>query len=89
MDVTEAVATAKNYVLRLFADERISHLGLEEAFFDESRDRWHITLGFSRPRDNPENVLEMLGRASPKRQYKVVEISDKDSKVKAVKNYTQ
>jgi hypothetical protein len=37
MDVLEAVSTAKKHILKLFEDEKISHLGLEEAFFDESQ----------------------------------------------------
>ncbi len=54
MDVVEAVSTAKKYILKLFQDEKILNLGLEEAFFDESQGVWHITLGFSRPWDNPQ-----------------------------------
>ena len=90
MDVSEAVSTATQYTLKLLEDEKTSHLGLEEAFFDENHDVWHITIGFSRPWDNPQTVLQSLTQASavPKRSYKVVEISDKDNKVISFKNYT-
>jgi hypothetical protein len=91
MDVTEAVSTAKNHILRLFADESISNLGLEEAFFDEANEVWHITLGFSRPWDNPQSPLRPWAQPSEalKRTYKVVEIADKDNKVKSVKSYNE
>jgi hypothetical protein len=90
MDVVEAVSTAKKHILNLFEDEKISHLGLEEAFFDENQNVWHITLGFSRPWDNPQSALQALTQASTglKRSYKVIEISEKDNKVLSVKNYT-
>jgi len=82
MDVSEAVSTAKQHILRLFAEEGISNLGLEEAFFNENEDRWHITLGFSRPWDSPQNAYEMITqvKAPSKRSYKIVEISDKIAK---------
>ncbi|HXW70361.1 MAG TPA: hypothetical protein VEK34_02795 [Methylocella sp.] len=89
MDVTEAVSTAKQYTLRLLEDEKISYLGLEEAFFDESQGVWHITLGFSRPWDNPQDIFQTIaGKAAlPRRSYKVIEISDKENKVISFKNY--
>jgi hypothetical protein len=93
MDVLEAVSTAKKHILKVFEDENISHLGLEEAFFDESKDIWHVTLGFSRPWDNPQSALQsaaqILNPGILKRSYKIVEISDKDNRVTAVKNYSE
>ncbi len=92
MDVTEAVSTAKNHILRLFADESILYLGLEEAFFDETSEVWHITVGFSRPWDKDTGPGPLQVFAPPpqelRRTYKIVEVSDKDNKVKSVKNYT-
>lgn len=94
MDVVEAVSAAKRHILKVFEDEKISNLGLEEAFFDENQNVWHITLGFSRPWDNPQSALpqsalqaltQTLGEL--KRSYKTVEISEKDNKVLSVKNY--
>ncbi len=88
MDVVEAVSTAKKYILKLFQDEKILNLGLEEAFFDESQGVWHITLGFSRSWDNPQGVAQILNQSVLKREYKIVEISDSDNKEMSVKNYT-
>ena len=95
MDVVEAVSTAKRHILKIFEDEKISNLGLEEAFFDENQNLWHITLGFSRSWDNPQSALPQSAlqaltqtSAGLKRSYKIVEISEKDNKVLSVKNYT-
>lgn len=89
MDISEAVLTAKKWVATMFADEGIINLGLEEAYFDESHDVWHITLGFSRPWDNPQNVLQTIIQTPvvPKRTYKIVEIPDKGDKQPIIKNY--
>lgn len=94
MDVSEAVAIAKKHILNLFAEEGIANLGLEEAYFDESHDVWHITLGFARSWENPrspvQQVLGMQIGGAPdilKRSYKIVEIPDKGDKAPAVKNY--
>jgi len=92
MDVVEAVSTAKRHIVKVFEDEKISNLGLEEAFFDENQNVWHITLGFSRPWDNllPQSALQAAltqTSAELKRLYKTVEIYEKDNKVLSVKNY--
>ena len=49
MDVKDAVRLAKAYVRDVFADENVSDVGLEETRFDESANRWTITIGFRRP----------------------------------------
>lgn len=88
MDVKAAVALAKQHVLELFADERIVNLGLEEVEFDEPNNTWHVTLGFSRPWDEPRNTFAiMAGRESfPKRSFKIVRIHDPSQKVVSVKS---
>ncbi len=40
MDVKEAVALAKQHILELFADERLSNIGLEEVEFDKEAGEW-------------------------------------------------
>ena len=47
MDVKEAVSIAKRYVTDLFAEEAITHVGLEEVVFDEQSGDWKVTIGFS------------------------------------------
>lgn len=87
MKVKEAVALAKEHIGDLFADEDISHVGLEEVEFDEDRSMWKVTIGFSRPWQRPLNPLTEIVRQTPSnRSYKVVSIDDTTRHVKSVKN---
>ena len=88
MDVQSAVALAKQHVLELFASEGITNLGLEEVEFDEPSNVWQVTLGFSRPWDEPRNPFAaMAGRDPyPKRSFKIVRIHDPSQRVMSVKN---
>ncbi len=82
MDVKEAVGTAKEYVADLFADEAITHVGLEEVVFDEVSGDWKVTIGFS-PHWNQFNAVfsSALGPDRQNRSYKVVRIKDRDGRV--------
>ncbi len=90
MEVKEAVGLAKQYVRELFADERITNLGLEEVAFEDKSKSWSITIGFSRPWDAPDGgtLAGFLPPVGPKRSYKVVKISDGDKAVLSVKERT-
>lgn len=81
MDVKQAVKTSKEYVIDLFADEQIDHVGLEEVKFDQHTNVWEITIGFFRPWDR--GPLQ-LGPDPAKRSYKIVRINDKDGHVVSV-----
>lgn len=81
MDVKRAAKTAKEYVVDLFADEQIDHVGLEEVKFDHGSDVWEITIGFSRPWDR--GPLQFAPDPA-QRSYKVVRISDADGQVISV-----
>ena len=81
VDVKLATKTAKEYVVDLFADEQIDHVGLEEVRFDQSSDVWEITIGFSRPWDR--GPLKILPDPA-QRSYKVVRINDTDGRVMSV-----
>jgi len=48
MEVNEAVAIAKQEANCVFQDEHLLNLSLEEAVYDQGRDRWIVTLSFSR-----------------------------------------
>ncbi len=89
MDVLEAVSTAKKHILKVFEDEKILNLGLEEAFFAESQSAWHITLGFSRFWDNHKVFAQILHPSLLKREYKIVEIPENDKKETSVRNYCE
>jgi len=86
MEVKNVVVMAKKYVAELFQGENITNLGLEEVVFDESKDIWHITLGFSRPWDEPRNLLASISNQPVvlKRTYKVVKIDDGTGRILSV-----
>jgi hypothetical protein len=84
MEVKEAVERAKTAVTDLFAAEGLANLGLEEVEYDDAAERWHITVGVSRPWDLGA-ISVALGGPGGRRTYKVVTI-DKDGKAISVKN---
>ncbi len=87
MDVKQAVAAAKRHVVELFADEQISNVGLEEIEFDQSGSQWFVTIGFSRPWDNPQLLPSILAGSRPlERTYKVVCIDPDSGLATSVKN---
>jgi hypothetical protein len=88
MDVKQAVAHAKRHIADLFADEGIKNLGLEEVDFDPSKSMWRVTIGFSRPWDEPRNALAAIAGQTMywRRTYKVVHLQDDDGKVLSVKS---
>ena len=90
MEVKQAVAMAKNYVVDLFANEGITDVGLEEIEFDDLERLWQITIGFSRPWDqNISSILAAAGsRTGKRRTYKRIAIRDHDQKVLSVTNRT-
>jgi hypothetical protein len=87
MNVKQAVSNAKMYVADLFADEDLRNLGLEEVELDSQTNEWIVTIGFSRPWDEPKNTLAALTSGSgPRRAFKVVRISNASTDVVSVKN---
>lgn len=87
MNVKEAVSRAKSYVSELFEDEAPRNLGLEEVELDHSSNEWIVTVGFSRPWDEPKGALAVLANSPmTRRVYKVVRISNGTSEIISVKN---
>ena len=93
MNVQEAVRLAKDYVADVFVDEQITNVGLEEVEFNESRNRWEITIGFSRPWDyQTRSLFEQeddpfkTQRRPRTRSFKIVNIDAGNAKVLSIKN---
>lgn len=83
MDVKEAVQAARTHVSEIFAGEMLTDVGLEEVTFDHEEDGgvWAITIGFSRPWDDPNRHGPQLGEAvPPRRTYMTVRIHDATGK---------
>jgi hypothetical protein len=87
VNVNEAVSVAKKHVSDLFAEERVTNLGLEEVEFNDSEQAWLITLGFSRPWDEPKNTIAAITQqvAYPRRVFKLVRVKDATGEVLSVK----
>jgi hypothetical protein len=85
MDVQQAVKSAKNWVLDVMQDEKPVNLGLEEVEFDDEKQIWKITLGFSRPWNSTKNALSTLtGDTALRRAYRTILINDNDGRVKGM-----
>jgi hypothetical protein len=92
MNVSDAVAAAKKYVSDLFAEEAISNLGLEEVERDEAAAQWIVTVGFSRPWDNPFKELSAqlsYGSGYRPRAYKVVRVNDAGNVISVKNRYIE
>ena len=85
MNVKEVVTHAKQHVLDLFAEESLTNVGLEEVELDEQANEWVVTIGFSRPWDEPRNALAALA-APARRAYKVVRVSNANGAILSIKN---
>lgn len=85
MKVMDAVAEAKRHLMLIYATEDIRNLGLEEVELNENDNEWCVTLGFSRPWDEPRNALASLAAAAPRRVYKIVKVSNETGQVRAIK----
>ena len=86
MDVKDAVRTAKDYLAELFVDEEVVNIGLEEVWYDYESDKWHVTIGFSRPWDRKHPFAGALSEAGrPDRSYKEICIDDDSGNIDSLK----
>ena len=89
MGAKEAVRAAKDYVAKLFEDEGVVDVGLEELDYrDGDIGVWAITIGFRRVWKGPDpvgNPLAVLSGRTRHRTYKIVRISD-DGEVLSLKH---
>lgn len=77
IDVKQAVKAAKEQASLLFQGQEIKNLMLEEVEFDESSNKWLVTLGY----DSPSKITKKSGpqlfptiEEETKREYKVFSI---------------
>lgn len=85
MKALQAIAKAKEHVAEMFQDENISNIGLEEIEYIEQGGRWQITIGFSRPWDQPLGIAAQMGGRRG-RTFKLVTINDSDGEIVSVKH---
>lgn len=84
MEVKEAVNTAIEYIIDLYADEPISEVGLEEVSLDPERGEWKVTVGFSRPWDAKTVIEAPYGPVHLDRVFKLLHLRDVDGQVLSV-----
>ncbi len=96
MNAREAVAAAKTYIKGIYADEKVTKLGLEEVECDNLNKNWLITIGFSRAWNtlrssgftsfaDPVTAEPDAGITAKQRSYKVIKI-DFEGNVISMKN---
>lgn len=87
MNVPDVVRLAKRYVIELFEDENPLNVGLEEIEFDDTKQEWDVTIGFSRPWNVSRNALSALtgDQQTAGRSYKIVRIRDADGEMVGLK----
>jgi hypothetical protein len=83
----EAIARAKASIADLFGEESIEDIRLEEIRFDDRTDSWFVTVGFERPRRASINGVGLF-LETPRRDYKIVSISDRTGKTVAISSWT-
>ncbi|MYD74090.1 MAG: hypothetical protein F4Y11_07635 [Chloroflexi bacterium] len=93
MDVTEAVVLAKEYVSKVFDEDKITGMGLEEVEFNEFGDEWEITIGFFQPWNvslKSGSLSQVAFGGQPeyvgRRSYKVVRIKNNDGQVVSIRD---
>ena len=82
MDVYEAVEIAKSYVAKLYDEEHIKEIGLEEV--ELQGNSWLVTVGFTRVWPTSRGVLGTLSGTG--RTYKQLCIDDDMREVKSLRH---
>lgn len=85
MNAKEAKETARDYIIDLFADEEVMHVGLEEVVYHRASEEWRITYGFVRAWDKQGEFGIKMGLKAP-RSYKVVSIDNANGSVISLKD---
>ena len=87
MEVNDVVNVAKQHIASLFRDEGVRNVGLEEVEFEEKQGMWLVSIGFSRPWDEPKHSYALVvNNAETKRSYKIVRVRDSDGEIVSVKS---
>ena len=88
MEPKDAILAAKAYVKDIFAADGAMNIGLEELRFDEQRDLWFVTIGFTRSWEGPQGVSRWNREGQPfPRTLKTVEIENGSGKIIGVRHW--
>ncbi len=85
LEPSEAVRRAKAWLASIYADEKITNIGLEEVRWISGK--WEITLGFDRfPQDYDAMPAFVAALTKPRRDYKVIVVSGEDNAIVEMRN---
>ena len=90
VNVTEAIHRAAEFLDRVFADEEIKDIRLEEVEFVDDEDVWSVTLSFLRriPEEQLSGFarnMKQLGGQDYERVYKSVEVDGRSGEAHSIK----
>lgn len=85
MQVEEAIASAKSFFEKVFAQEQISQVRLEEVEYDDAENSWLVTLSAVQPSAVVDRWSAMAEKSGHQRSYKTVKIDDGGSRLPSVK----
>ena len=84
MLVEDAIASAKTFFQKVFAQEQISQVRLEEVEYDETDHVWLVTLSAVQPWSLTDRCTTMVDKLGLQRSYKTVKIDDGGSRLPSV-----
>jgi hypothetical protein len=82
MELKEAVEVAKAHVQSVFADDLVGEPQLEEVWFDNTKNDWHVTLGFYR---KPDMMMKAAGSFA-RYVYKSVSVDGASKQATGIRN---
>ena len=85
MRVEEAIANAKTFFQKVFAEEQISQVRLEEVEYDEADHAWLVTLSAVQPSASVDRWTALADKSGHQRSYKTVKIDDAGSRLPSLK----
>lgn len=84
MRVEDAIADAKTFFQKVFAEEEVSQARLEEVEYDEAEQAWLVTLSVVQSSASPDRWTSLIDRPA-QRSYKTVRIDDGGTRQPSVK----
>ena len=85
MQVEEAIASAKTFFQKVFAEEQVSRVRLEEVEYDEAEKAWLVTLSAVQPHLSVGRWGLTPDAIDGPRSYKTVKIDDEGARLPSVK----
>jgi len=85
IDVKDSIKKAKNFIIDMYSDEKISQLMLEEVDISDDKKFWLITLGFNIKKPIINLMDTISGNQEKIRVYKIIKIDSLSGDVISMK----